>query len=197
MSQNSPTLEISPIGLSLQLRLLVAEIPVPFAQKLKAAAKAVPPISPDTSLPWSQDYALDGWSARMFLHQIMSISMQHWQPSDTERLLSAWIPLKLLAKVGKGISLSAIIKPPGQASSISFRTPTMVRGLLRRTLKQRKSFRLLLLAERLTIPVIVIFTKPDDYASWMVTSAKPLPVSLRDGLLDFLKQHAPFFTAMP
>lgn len=67
----------------------------------------------------------------------------------------------------------------------------MVQGVIRRALARGRSFRLLLRTERDTIPVIVTFGKNGGCESWTVTSAKPLPDSLRDGLLDYLKRHAP------
>ena len=36
-----------------------------------------------------------------------------------------------------------------------------------------------------------------DYGSWTVTSERPLPDSLRAGLLDYLRQHAPKSAEMP
>jgi len=148
------------------------------------------PISPDTSLPWSEDFALHGWSGRMFLHQLLSISTPHWSPLDTERRLSEWTPLRLRASLGSGISLSDVIKPLGQASENCFRSARMVRGLIRRALARGRSFRLLLRTEHDTIPVIVTFgSRGGDSESWTVTSGMPLPDCLLDGLLSFLRQH--------
>ncbi|MEW8178600.1 MAG: hypothetical protein AB2754_16080 [Candidatus Thiodiazotropha endolucinida] len=40
--------------------------------------------------------------------------------------------------------------------------------------------------------MIVTFGKTEgDYESWTVKSEKPLPDFLRDGLLGYLKRHAP------
>jgi len=162
-------------------------IPVPD----RTAHQSIP-ICPDTSSPWSEDSALDGWSARMFLHQLCSISKPLWTISDTERLLSASSPRHLRANFDSVITLSAVIKCPRKASGVCFRTPRMVEGLIRRSLARGRSLRLLLRTERDTIPVIVIFGKnPKDYESWTVRSAKPLPDSQRDGLLEYLKRHAP------
>src|SRR5574341_1707700 len=49
-------------------------IPALRAPVLEVSGPLVIPTCPDTSLPWSQDYAHGGWSARMFLHQMLAIS---------------------------------------------------------------------------------------------------------------------------
>jgi len=180
-----------------QLTLFVVATPAPSIPALEATVKAEPPTCPDTSLPWSDDYALDGWSARMFLHQLLSTSTLHWWPSDTEQLLSDWMPQRLQASIGSGISLSDVIKPPGQSYDSSFRTARMVRGMMRRVLRRSKSLRVLLRTEHDTIPVTVTFWNPGDSASWTVTSESVLPDFLRDGLLDFLRRHAPDSAEMP
>ncbi len=172
--------------------LLPEAILVPSIPGREAMEKAIPPTSPDTSLPWSEDYALGGWSARMYLHQLSVTSQPAWKHSDTERLLSDWTPLRLRGNLGSGTLLSVAIKPPEKAWFGSFRTANMVRGLIRRALERGRSLRLLLRTEQDTIPVIVMFgSLKEGCGSWTVTSAKPLPDSLRDGLLANLKQHAP------
>ena len=159
------------------------------AERVRMATQGIP-TSPDTSLPWSEDCALDGWSARMFLHQLLATSRSHWTPSDTTQLLSGSKARVLRANLGSGISLSGIIVT--ECSEECFRTSRMVQGLIRRALARGRSLRLLLRTERDTIPAIVIFgSRNADYASWTLKSAKPLPDFLRDGLLDFLRQHAP------
>lgn len=157
------------------------------------------PTWPDTSLPWSQDYALGGWSARMFLHQLSRISTPRLMLSDTERRLSAWTPQRLRGKVGNGISFVDVFNDPGCSSAKCLRTPRMVRGLIRRALARGRSLRVLLHTGRDMIPVIVTFGNKTStsYESWIITSAESLPVFLRDGLLAFLKRHAPECTATP
>lgn len=160
---------------------------------LEVTATANTPTSPVTFSAWSDDSALDGWSARMFLHQLLIGSRQHWKSSDTDALLSASTPRRLRASLGSGISLSGVIRLPGANSrEPSFRTARMVRGLIRRALARGRSLRLLLRTEHDTIPVIVTFgPKGTDYASWKAKSASDLPDSLTTGLLDFLRRHAP------
>ncbi len=155
-------------------------------------AVAFTPTYPDTSLPWSDDMSHNGYSARMFLHQLLTGFRPRWKPSDTERLLSAWMPPKLRGKVGNGISFVGAFNDPGCSSAECLRTPKMVRGVIRRALARGRSLRVLLHTGRDMIPVIVTFGKPEptDSASWTATSEKPLPAYLKDGLMDFLRQHA-------
>ena len=166
-------------------------IPVPAIPEHDPSGAASTPTCPDISLPWSADSALAGWSARMYLHQLLSTSTQRWQPSDTEQLLSGWTPQKLRGNPGSATSLSDAIKTPGSACDNSFRTAKMVRGLVRRALARGRSLRVLLRTAHDTIPVIVTFTNTHDSASWTAKSARPLLASLVDGLLDTLRQHAP------
>lgn len=180
-----------------QLTLFVGETHAPSTPEPGVTEKAKAPISPDTSLPWLEDYDLGGWSAKMFLHQLLITSMQPWHTSDTEQLLSEWTPLRLRANLGSEISLSDVIKKPGKALEASFRTSKMVQGLIRRSLARGRSLRLLLRTEQDTIPVIVTFTNSEDYESWTVTSGKDLLDSQKNSLLDFLRQHAPASVAMP
>ena len=171
---------------------LLAETHAQNTREPGQTATVIIPTCPDTSLPWPEDFALGGWSARMFLHQLLSGSNARWHTSDTERVLSDWTPARSQANPGSGRSLSAIIKSPKRLCEQSFRTDRMVRGLIRRCLERGRSLRLLLHTELATIPVIVIFgTNPLDYESWTVKSENPLPDSLVGGLLDFLRQHVP------
>jgi len=156
------------------------------------------PICPDTSLPWSDDFAHDGWSARMFLHQQLHISRPHWTPSDTERWLSASTLLHLRVKPGFEISLSDVITPVGVCSGKHFRSAKMIRGLVRRAWRWRRRLRVLLRTERGIIPTTITFGSPNAACvSLTLKSAKPLPDSLQDGLLAFLRQHAPECSATP
>ena len=167
--------------------------PAPNILALEATEPRAIPTYPDTGLPWSEDFALGGWSARMFLHQLLCTSRPAWKPSDTEQSLSEWTPLRIQGKAGKGITLSDVIKPAGKVSEDSFRTSRMVQVLIRRALARGRSFRLLLHTERDTTPVIVMFgtREQKNFAFWTVKSEKPLPDSLAAGLLDYLKAHAP------
>lgn len=178
---------------------LSAAIHAPGIAEPEATETATAPTCPDTSLPWSEDFALDGWSARMFLHQLLATSRPAWKPSDTDAWLSASTPLRLRASLGSGISLSAVIRSPHENSrEPSFRTAKMVQGLIRRALARGRSLRLLLRTEQDTIPVIVMFGPPGTGCeSWSLRSASDLPDCLKDGLLDFLRRHAPACAATP
>lgn len=174
------------ISLRAAIRARSARVPDPME-------RANIPTSPDTSSPWSEDSGPGGWSAKMFVHRMMSISTPQWGSSDTESLLSGVTPLRARVNNGSGISLSDVIKVPGRASSDSFCTSRALRGLLRRSVARGKSLRVLLRAGSDTIPAIVIFSKmaKTGSVSWTVTSAVPLPDSLRVGLQDVLRRHAP------
>lgn len=107
-------------------------------------------------------------------------------------------PQRIRARAGSGISLSDFIKPPGEASETSLRTAKMVAGLIRRSSARGRSFRLLLRTEHDTTPVIVTFGKRgEDSESWTVTSARPLPDSLKAGLLDYLRRQSQGATETP
>lgn len=149
--------------------------------------KADIPTSPDTSLPWSENAGQDGWSAKMFLHQMISTSWHHWKSWDTERLLSGLTPLRLQAKGGSGISLSDQLKKPGRALPKAYSLPKTIVGLFRRASARCRSFRVLLRTERDTIPVIVTFGM-GSFESLMVRSEHPLPAYLLAGWLDFLRR---------
>lgn len=181
-----------------QLTLFAVATPAPSIAAPEVTGPQSTPTSPATSSPWSGDCALNGWSARTFLHQLCVTSAPHWTSSDTEALLSDASHLHLRASFASGTTLSDAIKTPGRAQRSCFRTAEMVRGLIRRALARGKSLRLLLRTEQDTIPVIVIFGNQEmGLESWTLRSGKPLPDSLGDGLLDFLKQHAPGCAAMP
>lgn len=180
-----------------QLILLPEVIHAPNILKLEVVGEPQLPISPDISLPWSEDYAHDGWSAKMFLHQLLSTSLPHWRPSNTEQLLSEWTPQWSQGNPEQENLLSDAIKPIGMVSLNHFASFRKIQGLLRRRLRIEKSWRLYVRTKEEVIPVIISFTNPDDCESWMLKSAKNLPDFLADGLLDYLKQHAPECMEIP
>ena len=148
------------------------------------------PTCPDGSLPWSEAAGHGGWSAKMFLHQMMSNSRLFWNVSDTEQYLSELTLRHLQGRVGRGILLSEVLKAPGQASPKSYSLPKTVVGLFRRALARNKSFRVLLRTEHDTTVVIVTFGT-GDYESWTLKSERPLPAFLLAGFLDYLKGVLP------
>jgi len=171
--------------------LLPGVIPVQATVKLGQHGDQSIPTFPDTSLPWSQDFALGGWSARMFLHQVLQSSARHWTPSDTEALLLKSMPLVLQASPGYVSSLSDAVKPAGNALLKSYCSEKMLHGLLRRALRRARSLRVLLRTHADMTPATITFGTGLDCESWTATSEKNLPGSLLDGLMDFLKARAP------
>lgn len=169
----------------------VAETHALSTVEREAMERVGTPTCPVECSAWSDDAIHGGWSARMFLHQLLTTLRPHWSTSDTEQLLSESTPLRLRANPGKGISLSDVIKPLGNTCEACSVSAKAGRGLTRRILARDRSFRLLLRTECDTTPAIVTFGNPADSASWTVKSAKPLPDSQRTGLLDYLRQHAP------
>ncbi len=188
MSIDAERSETSPIKTMGQLPLFPEAIHVLSEAEQGAMAQVNTPTFPVISLPWSEDCGPGGWSAKMFLHQMMSTLRPHWTCSDTERLLCARMPIRLQVKTGSGISLSEVLKKPGKASPKAYTLPTTLIGLLRRATARGKSFRVLLRTEQDTIPAIVMFGT-DDCESWTLKSASPLLDSLKDGLMDYLRQQ--------
>ncbi len=168
------------------------------------------PISPDTSLPWSDDYNHGGWSARMFLHQMLLTSRPDWKPSDTELLLSNSTLEISRVRVDGGISLSEVLEKEPPDSSEHYLTPKMVLGLARRTLKRQRPLQRVLLRtpqgwRRRTVIVgspaqtqcskasrppdkkqETIFTRAGDYVFSLLKSVRVSRDSPEAGLLAFL-----------
>jgi hypothetical protein len=166
---------------------LAPDVPVP------------PPTCPGTSSPWPHDCALGGWSARMFLHQMLCASRPGWRSSDTESLLSRSTLATLRARVGGGSSLSAALLPSSPDSPGLYLTPPMVSGLLRRALKRRRPLQHVLLRTpagwlRRTLTVS---SRGAGYALSIPSSANPSRGSPEAGLLAFLAQGAGPCSATP
>ena len=153
-------------------------------------ARAKPLTCQDISLDWLEQAGQDGYSAKMFLHEMILTSRPHWKCSDTERLLSEQTPLRLRLNVAFETSLLPQLKPPGKAMPGSYVSCKAIRGILRRALRRGKSFRVLLRTDSDVIPVIVTFST-DGYEFWTVTSDNDLPECLRDGLMAVLKAALP------
>jgi len=193
-SRTSATCDVLPTGRNSQSMFFAVETPARSTVEHAAMGTLTVPTLPDTSLPWPEDTARGGWSARMFLHQLLTTSPQPWSHLDTERLLSEQTPHHLRAKLGSGISLSDVIKPPSRSYAGAYRSAKTVRGLMRRSLARGRSLRVLLRTERDTIPAIVTFTTPADCESWTLKSENNSLDSLAVGLMAFLKAHAPSST---
>lgn len=178
-----------------QLTLFPVVIPALSEAELGAMASRSIPISPDISLPWSENAGPGGWSAKMFLHQMMCILQPLWRPLDTERLLFVQTPLRLQVSAESEISLSDQLMQPGQAKPSSYVSQATLGGIIRRALVRNRSFRVLLRTELDTIPAIVTCLT-DDCESWTVRSADDSPGSLQAGLLACLKDALPRSRAM-
>jgi hypothetical protein len=115
------------------------------APALGVVGRADTPTCPGGSLPWPDDCAHDGWSARTFLHQMLCISRSDWSASDTESLLSNSTLATSQLRVAGGSSLSDALLPTAPASSELYLTPQMVKGLLRRAKRRRRPLQRVLL----------------------------------------------------
>src|SRR5690554_3607946 len=156
------------------LPLFLEAIPVLSAAERAELGNVPVPTSPDTSSLWSDKCGPGGWSAKMFLHQMMSTLRPGWDVLDTERLLSEQTQVRLQAKTGSGISLSDVLKPPNCANLWSYRNLRQVKFLLQRALRRDRSFRVLLHGPTDMIPAIVTFGT-GSLESWTVKRGKDLP----------------------
>lgn len=146
------------------------------------------PTSPDIFLPWSDDSALGGWSAKMFLHQVLRTSRPHWQASDTERLLSASTLRVSRGKVARATSLSRVLKPTRlRLSEPSEVTPASMRCLVRKCTRLGRSLRVLVCADGAALPMIVSFGRKDGSDAWTARSARPSQGCQLGGLLECLR----------
>lgn len=145
------------------------------------------PTCPDISLPWSEAAGQNGWSAKMFLHQMMCFLKPHWKFLDTERLLSGQIPRYIQDKTNSAILLSAVLKKPGQADLSSYISERAVKGLLKRAKIRRTPILVLLRNDVDTMRVMVTFgTAGELCVSQIVRKGQHSLVSLVDGLKDYL-----------
>ncbi len=164
-------------------------IPVRHAPWLAGIARLKCPISPDTSLPWQDDQAHNGWSARMFLHQILSNSHSHWRPSDTESLLSGWMLETSQVRVAGGSSASDALQDSLLDSHELYLTRQMVLGLCRRAVKRKRPLQRVLLHTpagwlRRTVTVT---SRGEGYAFSLPKSVNVFKDSPEAGLLAFLE----------
>lgn len=118
--------------------LSAAEIHAPAAHLRGRAGPQPTPICPDGSLPWSGDCGPGGWSAKMFLHQMLSILDSRWKPSDTERLLSVSTAETLQVRVDGGSSLSAALLPSAPDSPELYLKLRSLSALIKRAARQKR-----------------------------------------------------------
>lgn len=199
MSTDAEKSETSPIRTTGQLPLFPEAILVLSEAERDQFGELSIPICPDTFLPWSESVNLGGWSAKMFLHQILVILRPHWTVSDTEQLLQTRTPLRLRAKTDGARLLSDVLKKPGYADSRFYLSDIAARGLLRRSAKRRRDILVLLRTRGDTIRAMVTFGKKEPPRLELRTARKEQ--NLRDfptaGLMDYLGERWRDLQEMP
>jgi len=154
------------------------------AERLQFTVRNIP-TSPDISLPWSEESGPDGFSAKMFLHQMLSTLKPRWTVLDTKRLLSGRAPLRLQHNAESEILLSEVLKAPGRAKPSSYLNMRGMAGIIRRSIKRDRSLLVLLRTTNDTIPVTVSFGTDGPGLS-IPTNASSSADSLKIGLKDCL-----------
>lgn len=147
------------------------------------------PTSPDTSLPWPGDYAHNGWSARMFLHQMLRTSPLEWSCSDTTSLLSRSTLAISPVRVGDGTTcVDALTPGPPPISSGLYLTAANIAGLARRALKRKRPLQRVLLrtATGWRRKALFVSNQGTGYAFYLPKRLNPCKGSVEAGLLDFL-----------
>lgn len=172
-----------------QLNLFVEGTLALVDQKLNQCGEAVIPICPDTSLPWQQDYAHGGYSARMFLHQMISGLLPHWKCSDTELLLSQQTPFRIQLKKGEGISLLDQLMPIEYDHSKNIVRSKSIKGMMIRSAKRHRPVFVLLRTGIDMIPATITFMNLDQLDSLTVQSVSGLQDSQIIGLMVCLARE--------
>lgn len=173
-----------------QLTFWPEEIPALRAPELAGLSTPAVPICPDTSLQWSDDYAHDGWSARMFLHQMIKSLRPAWSYLDTERLLSCSTLGILPVRVAGGSSLSDALEKASPDSAAQYLNPQMVVGLARRSKKRKRPLQHVLLR----IPTgwrrrtVIVSSQGEGFEFSLPKSVKVFKDSPEAGLLDWLRE---------
>jgi len=188
-SQNKKILEMN--GQGMNSHQLTLSLVVTHARKdppQRAVINQDIPTCPDTSLPWSEDATHGGWSARMFLHQMLSHSNSAWKPSDTQRLLSNSTVKILRLRVAGGSSLSEILNIPLKELKKRFITQRALAGIIKRHVRREKPLRLVLLPTRYGIQRVTILctNQEGDYVFSLRKNEKPSRDSPEAGLLTLL-----------
>lgn len=175
----------------------LAAIPAHVDQRRDQSGKANIPTCLDTSLPWLQDAARNGWSARMFLHQMIKISAPHWTPSDTEMLLSQQMPLRLQLKTDGAISLLDQMDPINYDNSANYLSSRAICGLLNRSARRHQPVFVLLRTDKDMTLGTITYGKADDCESLTVKNADGSQDFLTDGLQKYLRQELQRCMAIP
>jgi hypothetical protein len=183
-----------------QPTLLLGETRVLPDRVLVAIDRASIPICPDGSLPWSQQSGRDGWSARTFLHQMLSTSQPGWSPSDTLSLLSRLTLAISQVRAGVASSCSDALHatPPEQSSGLYLSAQSVI-GLARRALKRKRPLQRVLLRtpcgwRRKTL---IVSSQARGFVFSLGTRPRPCKDSPEAGLLDWLNERVGCSTAMP
>lgn len=180
-----------------QSTLFAEEIPALHVPWPEGIVRASTPICPDTSLPWPGDFVHSGWSARMFVHQMLSTLLPGWSCSDTELLLSRSTLVISQVRVAGGSSVSDALLSCAPDSSDLYLTPQMVVGLLRRGWKRKRPLQRVLLRTptgwlRKTLTVT---SRDGVYECSIRPNANPCRGSPEAGLLDFLARAVESYSA--
>ena len=147
------------------------------------------PTCPAISLPWSEDFAHDGWSARMFLHQTLCASRSGWTCSDTESLLSRSTLVISPVRAASVTTCAAALmpEPPPLSSSLFLSTASIV-GLARRATKRKRPLQRVLLRTATGWRRKTLFCSSlgSGYEFYLPKRRKPCKDCPEAGLLDFL-----------
>lgn len=160
------------------------------------------PISPGTSCRWSDQSGRNGWSARMFVHQMCLTLFADWNYSDTELLLSNWMVHRLRPALDRESSVSDVltIPWPDDLKGLALK-PKTLRGLIRRAAKHQRN--LCHVYYRLTqgSPIRrtrLTFTSQDaDFVNSPLPNVNALWASRKDGPKAFLLHVAPSCSENP
>lgn len=160
----------------------------------KGHLQAVTPIFRDTSLPWSQDYAHGGFSARMFLHRMYTTSRPGWTPSDTDALLSNWTVRTLRPKVGSGNSVSDALMRVDSGHYLPYAS---IVGMVRHVVKRERRFRVLLPTRIDPVKTLTAMKTDEGYDFSIAGRPRRSWDSLEVGLVAFLEHAVASCSAMP
>jgi len=178
---------------------LLAAIPARSGPALEEIDPRNSPTSRATSSPWSASSGPDGWSARTFLHQMLSTSRSDWKPSDTDSLLSRSTLVISQVRVAGGTSLSeAFLSEPPDSPEL-YLTPRMVWGLARRAVRRRRPLQRVLLRTRCgwRRRTVTCSSRGEGFAFSIPSKPKDSKGSLEDGLLDWLGTSVAAYLATP
>lgn len=165
---------------------------VPSAREKRPA-----PTSPDISLPWSGECGRDGWSAKMFAHQMLATSSAHWSCSDTQALLSRLTVRRSRGNPGPVSSLLEALSCAEKPCKSCFMSAYRVGSILKRHAIAGRSFRVFSRLGAGVVSATIAFSTRGDSASVQVRNANGWPDFLKDGLMDFLRKHAGDSAATP